>query len=67
MKLTKRQLGEMFNQHTGTGYIILKTSFNNCRIADIGINKRGEWYLGLDGKPLVQGLERIAKEIIDED
>lgn len=65
MKLTKAQSNELFNQHCGTGYIFIKTSFNTYHIADISIGKKGDWYIGLDSRPLVQGLDDIAKEITD--
>lgn len=64
MKLTKTQLRELFNQHIGTGYLIIKTADNNIRISDIGINRVGNWYIGLDGKSLDAGLQQIAKEVI---
>ena len=66
MKLTKTQLNELLNQHTGTGYIILKTSSKNVHIADIGIGKQGHWFIGLDGKSLDKGLQGIAKEVIED-
>ena len=65
MKLTKAQSTELFNQHCGTGYIFIKTSFNTYHIADIQIGKTGKWYIGLDGRPLAQGLADIAKEVTD--
>ena len=64
MKLTKAQSTDLFNQHEGTGYIIIKTSFNTYHIADIFINGNNDWYIGLDGRPLSQGLNDIAKEVV---
>ena len=64
MKLTKTQLNKLLNQHTGTGYLILKTADNNIHIADIGINKNGNWYIGLDARTLDEGLRSIANEVI---
>ena len=64
MKLTKTQLNKLLNQHTGTGYIIIKTADNNVHIADIGINKNGNWYIGLDARTLDEGLRSIASEVI---
>lgn len=63
MKLTKSQLNELLNQHIGTGYIILKTADNNVHIADVSINRKGDWCIGLDARPLAQGLGDIAPEL----
>ena len=65
MKLTRTQFNELLNQHTGTGYLIIKTADYNIHIADIGIGKNGQWYIGLDGKSIDKGLQDIAKEIIE--
>jgi len=66
MKVTKGQFNKLLSQHTGTGYIIIKTSDNSIQITDIGIARNGEWYVGLDGVSLSQGMNRIAKELIKE-
>ena len=63
MKLTKAQLNELLNQHTGTGYLVIKTNDKTVHIADIGIGKNGNWYIGLDGKSLDKGLQNLASEL----
>ncbi len=65
MKLTKTQINELLNQHTGTGYMIVKLNDKTIRISDIGISKNGNWYIGLDGKPLQQGLVSLANELLE--
>jgi len=64
MKLTKTQFNDLLNQHTGTGYIMLKMSDSTVHIADISVNEKGNWFIGLDSKPLAQKLADIAKEVI---
>ena len=63
MKLTKTQLNMLLNQHLGTGYILIKTSDNNIRIADICVNSKGDWLMGLDHKPIAERLDDIAREL----
>lgn len=64
MKLTKTQFTELLNQHTGTGYLLVKLDNKTIRISHINIAKNGTWHIGLDGRPLEQGLKDIENDLI---
>lgn len=66
MKLTKTQFRQLLNQHTGTGYMLVKMDNRTIRIVDLHIGRDGKWYMGLDGKPMEQGLKDIEQDLIYE-
>ena len=47
MKLTKKQFNELLNQHTGTGYLLIKMNDSTIKILDIHLARNGSWRTGL--------------------
>jgi len=66
MQLTKAQFNELLNQHTGTGYMLIKMSDSTIRILDISLGKSGNWVAGLNGEKLLDKLSEITIELTDE-
>ena len=66
MKITKTQLNELFNQHTGTGYMLIKMNDTTIKILEVSLAKNGTWRTGLDGSPLLNRLSEITIELTDE-
>lgn len=62
MKLTKAQLKELYNQHTGTGYILVHNSDNNIRIVEISLGRNNQWHTG-GGRRVSDVLSDLALEI----
>ena len=46
MKLTNKQLSKLLNQHTGTGYLVVKTGENNIRIVSVNMGNKYRWFAG---------------------
>ena len=63
MKLTRQQDEILYNQHTGTGYLILKTGEYSHTVVDVSIGRNGKWRAGLNGIPLMAYLEEAAATI----
>jgi len=66
MKLTKTQFNELLNQHTGTGYMLLKTNDTTVKILEVSVGRNGTWRTGLNGYSLLDRLSEIAIELTDE-
>jgi len=66
MQLTKAQFNELLNQHTGTGYMIIKMNDSTVRLLDISLGKSGNWCAGLNGGKLLDKLSEITIELINE-
>ena len=66
MKLTKAQFNELLNQHTGTGYMLIKMNDTTIKILEISLGKNGTWRTGQDGYSLLDRLSEITIELTDE-
>ena len=62
MKLTRQQDEILYNQHTGAGYLILKTGEYSHTVVDVSIGRNGKWCAG-NGVPLMAYLEEAAATI----
>jgi len=65
MKLTKTQCHELYNQHIGTGYILVHNSANNIRIVEINLGRNNQWHTG-GGRRVSDVLSDLALEINGE-
>ena len=63
MKLTKKQFNELLNQHTGTGYLLIKMNDSTIKILDIYLARNGSWRTGLKGEKLSDRLSDIITEL----
>jgi len=63
MKLTKTQLNKLLNQHTGTGYMLIKMNDTTIRMLDVSVGRNGTWRTGLNGYSLIDRLGEIATEL----
>jgi len=66
MKLTKTQFNDLLNQHTGTGYMLIKMNDTTIKILEISLGKNGTWRTGQDGYSLLDRLSEITIELTDE-
>jgi len=66
MKITKTQFNELLNQHTGTGYMLIKMNDTTIKILDVSLAKNGTWRTGLNGDSLIDRLSEITIELTDE-
>uniref|UniRef100_A0A6M3Y4F6 Uncharacterized protein n=1 Tax=viral metagenome TaxID=1070528 RepID=A0A6M3Y4F6_9ZZZZ len=66
MKLTKTQLNKLLNQHTGTGYMLIKMNDTTIKILEVSVGRNGTWRTGLNGYSLLDRLSEIATELNDE-
>ena len=66
MKPTKAQLNKLLNQHTGTGYMLIKMNDSTIKILEVYVGKNGTWRTGLNGYSLIDRLSEIAIELNDE-
>jgi len=65
MKLTKTQLNELLNQHTGTGYFLLKMNDSTVKMLEVYVGRNGTWRTGLNGQSLVERLNEISTELAE--
>ena len=66
MKLTKTQFNKLLNQHTGTGYMLIKMNDTTIKILEVSIGRNGTWGTGFNGYSLLDRLSEIAIELTDE-
>ena len=66
MKLTKAQLNKLLNQHTGTGYMLIKMNDTTIKILEVSVGRNSTWRTGLNGYSLIDRLSEIATELNDE-
>ena len=66
MKLTKTQFNELLNQHTGTGYMLIKMNDTTIKILEVSLAWNDTWRTGLDGSSLLDRLSEITVELTDE-
>jgi len=66
MKLTKTQFNELLNQHTGTGYMLIKMNDSTIKILEVYVGKNSTWRTGLNGYSLLDRLSEITIELTDE-
>jgi len=63
MKLTKAQFKELLNQHTGTGYMLIKMNDSTVKMLEVSVGRNGTWRTGLNGYSLLDRLSEIAIEL----
>lgn len=66
MRLAKAQFNDLLNQHTGTGYLIIKMNDTTIRMLEVYLGKNGIWCTGLNGQKLLDRLSEITIELTDE-